>query len=606
MNNQKLGFAVLFILFFLGLGNLCISQVMQPLSKDLIQLNPNNVFPVTADIDFLFTDKNKSANKAIFIPSIKSTNNPLFTTEVFSAAKNHYDIQSSWKSNGAIKKGDIVLARFSIRSIYAKQESGEAVLYFFVQHAENFDKSVITEINAGPEWKTMDIAFVATTDMDAGKASICFSYAALAQKVEITNLQLLNFEKKAILAQMPATKFTYQGREANAAWRTEALNRIEAIRTAPIKIKVNDKNGKPITGATVQVKMIQSDFIWGTSVNEALLANELPNSANFKKNLLAFFNTAVIENGFKGATWQGKPQRRDETMRAFNWVEQQGMRQRGHNLVWPAWKFNAKLVKETAQKDTAAFRKLIEEDIRGKILAIKGRVIAWDVINELLHEREFLPYLPKDIPEQWYKLAKELDPNAQLFMNEYGMLNSIASPANIKNYLDTISRLRNSGAPIEAIGIQGHVGRQPRNPAQVISDLDLFKPIGLPVQITEFDINMTDEQLQADYTRDFLIACYSHPAVTGFTIWGFWEDAHWKPDAAMFKKDWTEKPNAAVWREWVAEKWKTNINAITNNQGAIDSRGHLGKYEITVTKNNQSKKIIYTLTKGAKLVEIKL
>jgi endo-1,4-beta-xylanase len=147
--------------------------------------------------------------------------------------------------------------------------------------------------------------------------------------------------------------------------------------------------------------------------------------------------------------------------------------------------------------------------------AVKGRVIAWDVINELMYEKEFFPYLPKDIAVDWFKLAKQLDPQATLFMNEYSMLNSIASPANIKNYLSLYNELKLKGAPIEGLGIQGHVGRQPRNPAQVITDLDLFKPVGLPVQITEFDINMTDEELQADYTRDFLIACYSHPVVTG-------------------------------------------------------------------------------------------
>jgi endo-1,4-beta-xylanase len=167
-------------------------------------------------------------------------------------------------------------------------------------------------------------------------------------------------------------------------------------------------------------------------------------------------------------------------------------------------------------------------------------------------------------------------------------------------------RLRLAGAPIEGIGVQGHVGRQPRNPAQVISDLDMFTPVGLPVQITEFDINMTDEALQADYTRDFLIACYSYPVVTGFTIWGFWQSAHWKPDAAMFKKDWSPKPNAAVWREWVTGKWQTSIKEKSDANGLVNGRGHLGKYEIIVTYSGKFIKLNHQLTKGGKVVEIKL
>jgi GH35 family endo-1,4-beta-xylanase len=375
------------------------------------------------------------------------------------------------------------------------------------------------------------------------------------------------------------------------------LQRIEDIRTAPIKINVIDKNGNAVKGAKAQIKLVEQEFIWGTAANEALLGNNLPNSKNYRKYLKEFFNTAIIENGFKAGTWQDKPFRKAETMRAFNWIQQNGFRQRGHNAVWPGWKFNSKLFKTTAETDTAKFRLMIEEDVRSKMLAIKGKVIAWDVINEPIHERNFQKYLPADIEVQWFKLAKEIDPLALLFINEYGMLNSIASPAFIRSYIDTIIRLRNSGAPIEAIGIQGHVGRQPRSPSQVISDLDMFKPLGLPVQITEFDINMTDEQLQADYTRDFLIACYSHPTITGFNIWGFWQGAHWKPDAAMFTNNWTEKLNAAVWREWVTKKWKTNITVTTNKMGMVNNKGHLGNYEVLINYKGKSKKVNYQLTK---------
>lgn len=191
-----------------------------------------------------------------------------------------------------------------------------------------------------------------------------------------------------------------------------------------------------------------------------------------------------------------------------------------------------------------------------------------------------------------------------MFINEYSMLNGIGSPQNIKSYIDTIKALRKAGAPVEAVGVQGHVGRQPRNPDQVISDLDLFKPLGLPVHITEFDVNTPDEQLQADYTRDFLIACYSHPMVTGFTMWGYWEGDHWKPDAAMYRKDWTPKPNAAVWREWVLNKWRTAITETTKADGSINKRGHLGKYEITITDGKKTKKIIYQLSKSSKPASI--
>ena len=50
-----------------------------------------------------------------------------------------------------------------------------------------------------------------------------------------------------------------------------------------------------------------------------------------------------------------------------------------------------------------------------------------------------------------------------------------------------------------------------------------FATLGLPVRITELDIDSNDEELQADYFRDFLTASFSHPNINGIMIWGFWE-----------------------------------------------------------------------------------
>jgi len=585
------------IFFFFLIFNIAFSQTNSSIEESLLKNNPKSVFELNENSDYKQIDK-FSADVPSSFKIIKNANDiPIIEAEILKTGGSHYDTQMSFASNFNIKKGDVLLAKFEIRSIYAKQESGEGVVYFFFQKNAG-GKSIIVDVSASAEWKTIELPFIATENMKAGEASICFSFGNLLQKIEIANLKVLNFEKKVTLSQLPVTKFTYKGREENALWRKQALKRIEEIRTAPININIVDADGKPLSGLKVNAKMLQSDFIWGTSVNEELLANDMANSEKYKAVLKEFFNTAVIENGFKAATWTGKPKRKEETMKAFKWLEDNGFKQRGHNLVWPAWKFNTKTLKELALKDTIAFGKFIENEITEKVNLLKGRVIAWDVVNEIIHEREFFKYLPENSTVKWYKLAKKLDPNAQLFMNEYGMLNSIASPKFIKEYIDKINQMKNDGAPIDAIGIQGHVGRQPRNPEQVLNDLDMFIPTGLPVQITEFDINMTDEELQADYTRDFLIACYSHPVITGFTNWGFWKNKHWKPDAAMFNEDWTIKPNGLVWQELVTKLWKTNFTSITDKNGNMIDRGHLGLYEIIITDGKKTVKETYKLSKN--------
>ncbi|MFC3559268.1 endo-1,4-beta-xylanase [Pedobacter jamesrossensis] len=576
-----------------------------PLRNDLAILKPVDVFPLDAVKSYKFNDGNRDKQASVFKAEKSQNGISKFTSEIFSPTNSHYSIQSSWLNARPMKKGDVMLARLTVRSIYAKQESGEAVLYFYVQQATPpQDKSIVIELSVGPEWKTIDIPFKILNDMPEGKGSICLSYGALAQKVEISNIQVLNFQNKVALEKLPTTKFTYVGREATAEWRQKALKRIEEIRTAPLNVQVNDANGKPIPGANVNARLVSPEFIFGTAATVNYMYKKDAESNKYLDSLKYLFNAVTIDNNLKWPVWMN-PEKRKQTDIAMQWIEENKLKLRGHNLVWPGKKFTPAYY--SRQKDFGpGFADSIRKHIQELATYTKGKVYGWDVINEMLHETDYFKVMPRSQAIEWFKQAKSIDPAADLYINEYAMLNSVASTRNIEKYLALIAELRNGGAPIDAIGIQGHVGRQPRNPAQVITDLDLFTELGLPIQITEFDVNTPDDALQADYTKDFLIACYSHPLVTGFTMWGFWESAHWKPDAAMYRKDWTEKPNAAVWRNLVLKEWRTNINKITSSDGKILDRGHFGLYEISVTKDGKTVKVPYQLSKTSAPIEIKL
>jgi GH35 family endo-1,4-beta-xylanase len=303
----------------------------------------------------------------------------------------------------------------------------------------------------------------------------------------------------------------------------------------------------------------------------------------------------------KWPRWSGSPENRARAIAATDWLEARGFRMRGHNLVWPGDTFSPKRI-VALPPPRGELGTLIKEHIRDILTANKGRIECWDVINEMLHEKDYFKFLPESEAAEWFKVAHEADPRAKLAINEYAMLNSPKSPQTVAEYVALVKKLRATGAPIDVMGVQGHVGRQVRAPEQVLSDLDLLAAAGPEIQITEFDINSPDEELQADYTRDFLIALYSHPAVTGFTMWGFWEGRHWKPDAAMFRTDWTEKPNAKVWRDLVWGQWRTKVDARTGADGRVSARGHLGDYEFTVTAGDKVTKQTRTLTRdGARL-----
>lgn len=604
---MKIKKIVFLIHFLMAAATLTAQQQRTPLPESLTALSPVKVFSSDTADEHAFADGRKDVPPSSFTVKSDEQGRPLYEVWVQEATKSHYGVSVHWKTTGAVRKGDVLLARLSMRTLSARQESGESAIYFFFQQATPpHNKSFINQLGTGNEWKTFDIPFIAAQDFQPGEASIGITFGTLPQNIELTGIEILNFGNKITIDQLPETRFTYTGREEKAAWRQEALGRIENIRTAPLHIKVVDEAGKPVKGANVEAQLTQSEFVWGTAVNEALLGSDQPDSENYRTYLTEFFNTATIENGFKAYGWAWDLQRKGNTLRTFEWLKANGFRQRGHTLVWPGWKFNPSSTKELALQDTAAFNRFIKAQFYERMAITKGQLIAWDVVNELMHEKDFFPYLPEDIVVEWFQLTRRLDPDAQLFINEYGMLNGLQSPANITSYLETIKALIRKGAPIDAIGIQGHVGRQPRDPEQVITDLDLFSDLGLPVQITEFDINTPDEELQADYTRDFLIAVYSHPMITGVTLWGFWEGQHWKPDAGMFRRDWSPKPAAAVWREWVTGKWKTHLSTRTDKKGEVRSRGHLGRYKIQIEHKGKIIQTEHQLSKDSKEIIITL
>ena len=568
-----------------------------PLSAELIALQPVSLLPATAArAAYKFYDLIEGDIRAEFTPFAEPAAGLGFRAIVPVRGAKNYDVEAKFTVPVAVNKGDVVLARFMARATSARQESGEgAFVIAFGRGVAPHERSVAFTATPGPDWALFQVPFVVGQDYAAGEAVVALALASLVQTIEVSHLEVLNFGNRARLEQLPKLVFTYRGREADAPWRAAALQRIEKIRTAPLAIRVTDSAGQPIAGARVEARLIQPEFIFGSSVDDTLLVANTPDALRYRATILELFDTVVIENGLKWGAWRNSPDRQATAIQALDWIDRQGLRHKGHNLVWPSFKFSPRDLKNLPDPATA-LPKLITDHITEIMPVTKGRSYGWDVVNEPLHERDYFDHMPELAMADWFKLAQSLDPDAQLFINEYSMLNSALSPGTITRFRALIQRLRLAGAPIGGIGVQGHIGQQPRAPELVLTDLDLLAGEGLPVQITEFDVNTKDEQIQADYTRDFLIACYSHPSVTGFIMWGFWQPKHWKPDAAMFRKDWSEKPNAAVWRDLVLEKWNTRMDTTTPSNGAVSVRGHLGRYRVTVTRDGviNSRELILT------------
>jgi GH35 family endo-1,4-beta-xylanase len=529
--------------------------------------------------------------------------------ETFSREPRHWDVEFGLSSRLALQRGDVALVRLEIRALKARQESQEgAVACYFQMSSDPHEKSLNQTLAVGPDWTPFVLPFTVSRDLPEGGAGLYFGLGQLEQTIELRNVEVLHFGARAQLSQLPRTRFSYRGREADAPWRREALARIETLRTAPLRVAVQDAQGRPVADAQVEARLVAPDFIFGTAVDADIITGRRhPGDREaYQARLRELFSGVTFENNLKWPGWVRSEDARQSTLEALTWMEQAGLPVRGHTLVWPTYRFNPRWLRETPGL-RARLAPMIEAHMEDIVGATRGRIFEWDAINEPMHETEFIQELGEEAAVGWLKLARRLDPQTKLVVNDYAMLNSSNSPHKIAEFIALIRRWREAGAPIDGLGVQGHIGGQVRAPEEVLRDLDLFQEFGLPVRITEFDINMTDEELQADYTRDFLIACYSHPIVNGFIKWGFWENAHWKPDAAMFRKDWSEKPNAKAWRDLVVKQWRTQLEGRTDAKGEFAGRGHLGLYEITVRSGGKttSQRVQLARDRGETLVTLR-
>jgi GH35 family endo-1,4-beta-xylanase len=521
-----------------------------------------------------------------------------------------YEAQLYGINATAIHSGDVIFVTFYLRSAESKAKAGSGFTELAIeQGGPDYKKLVTIASSTTPEWKKISLHFTATTntmgalEIPAGKARILFRLGYGPQTIEIGGVEILNFGPTPRSADLPESNISYIGHEPDAIWRKEAEERIEKIRKEDLSITVSNPLGEPISGAVISVKMQRHTFGFGSAVNAQMILLQNPEGEKYRNTILKYFNKTVIDNALKWGAWE---QNRQPAIDAVKWLRAHHIAVRGHNLVWPSWSYTPDHLR-SLKNHPEALSQRIDEHITDEVTAMKGQCVEWDVINELYANHDLTDLLGQKAILRWFQLAHQADPEAKLFMNDYDTVElGREHNAHANAYEETIKFLLDHGAPLSGIGIQSHFGWYLSAPVDVLKGLDRFAKLGLQLEITEHDININDEQLQADYTRDYMILAFSHPAVTSFISWGFWEGCHWAPDGAYFRKDWSLKPAGKVWIDLVTNQWWTNATGITDTNGLFKTRGFLGDYEICVTHNGRSTIVHTTLNKNATLLKVLL
>ena len=209
------------------------------------------------------------------------------------------------------------------------------------------------------------------------------------------------------------------------------------------------------------------------------------------------FNSLTPENAMKMGPIHPEENR-------YNWKDadaivdfagRHNMRVRGHNLCWheqtPSWLFKDSTGQEVSK---AVLLQRLKAHISTVVSRYKGRVYAWDVVNEAIADdsTEFLRNSPwlricgEEFIAKAFEYAHEADPDAQLFYNDY----NTERPEKRARVYRLLKLLVDAGVPMTGVGLQGHWSIYEPGQQDLQSTIDRFSSLGLKVQITELDVSI--------------------------------------------------------------------------------------------------------------------
>lgn len=512
----------------------------------------------------------------------------------------HWDVQLNVGIPAAIREGDVYLLSYDARCIESMNMEG-TIHANVEKNGPPHSKALSRRVDFDTHWTTVHLPFVARKGyaFEPNGSVLTLHLAAAQQVIEIANIRFIDFGDRVDVNTLPKTRATYKGISDDAPWRKEAARRIDQYRKANLAVTVTDAQGKPVNNAKVHIAQQRHAFPFGTAFNIRYFNSDDPNVDTYSKALLERFNAVVFENGLKWFNTTGHTNDQFVT-KGMQFVKDNNLFMRGHVLVWPSARHvptNVRQMIEQLKKNPNdetlrnQLRQAVEHRITWMTTTMAGQINDWDVANETFANHDIMDLLDepntphgKGVLADWFKRARKGDPHAQLFLNDYGILTAGNHWDTHQEYFfQTAKDLIDSGAPIQALGMQAHFGAALTSPTRLWEILDKYSELGLRIKVTEFDINLDDPQLIADYTRDFFTAVFAHPQVDGLLSWGFWAGAHWRPDSAYLDKQFKPRTHDIAMRKLLFEDWWTDTTLQSDAKGKVNNRVFKGQYNVTVT-----------------------
>lgn len=434
----------------------------------------------------------------------------------------------------------------------------------------------------------------------------------------------------------PAAVFpdlTYQQAQTRADAIAAVLKmttpRIEQVRKGTATIEVRGAGGALLRDASIEVRQTTHDFKFGNYIRPRHYRNQ-----RFLSHFKELFNyIQLLEfNWGQYEVDEGAPQLTSRLIFLNNWAIPNGYRSHyAHMLVWtgdkdkddpppiPDWSF---------RYDKEKQYQLLKQRIQREVKDYRKYDMLWDVVNEAVHCRVWGDWdkpgwVQNRAPEPMDRIfpyvrdalhwAHEANPAARLMINDYFV---IPKGSFQDRYKELIDRLRASGAPLHAIGIQGHEpfkGAYWNSPEELWAAYDLFGTrTGLPIHITElWQISDDSKEIrgtyrrgrwnqlnQADAIEEFYRVSFAHPAIESIIYFGLADDDVESPMAGLLDEAYRPKLAWNRLKTLLWEEWITRERGRTSAAGTFGFRGYYGGYEVTVTAQGKSRTFRTQLEKG--------
>ncbi|ELU08452.1 hypothetical protein CAPTEDRAFT_217971 [Capitella teleta] len=392
--------------------------------------------------------------------------------------------------------------------------------------------------------------------------------------------------------------------EQDPQWQEKADERIEELRKGnaifnfqtngecsynDLTIKVSkDSDGRSVHAISLQINQTKSSFPFGSSVVHRYLVGEGELGVKYRDYFNGLFNWGTPNSDMKWRIMEPVKGEVDfeKTDEMIEVLLQNGKKVRGHAMAWGK---EEKLPEWLLGEEDEQINMEVQRRIRYMLERYSESVSNWDVLNENI-EGQWLELNTGNLEftQTMYTQMHQLQPEAGLFMNEYSIVtNGKFSSA----YRRKVGAFLANGAPVHAVGIQSHFLEYDIVDIGVIQHrLDLMANAGLPLWITEFDLEDFDVSSRATKIGDLLRLYFSHPAIEGIVMWGFWSETNnmtTRGASLVDGEDFIENEAGAAVRNLFRNKWWTTTEeAVTSAQQVF--RVFHGEHDIEVEIDGRS------------------